>query len=76
MHTGADLESLDDPSERASEQVQTGAHPSTPVRDPHAVIDELRDRIENLKGEIDFYRDELRDRRQTTTALTDVIEAF
>ena len=40
------------------------------------MIDELRERIEDLKGEVDFYRDELRDRRQTTAALTDVIEAF
>ena len=74
--TGVVEESFDKSSENLSEQVQTGAHRSTPVRDPYAVIDELRDRIKDLRGEVDFYRDELRDRRQTTTALTDVIEAF
>jgi len=76
VHTGVDVDSFDNSSENTSEPVQTGAHWSTPVRDPYAVIDELRDRIEDLRGEVDFYRDELRDRRQTTTALTDVIEAF
>lgn len=76
VHTGAVEESFDNSSENPSEQVQTGAHQSKPVRDPFAVIDQLRDRIEDLKGEVEFYRDELRDRRQATTALTDVIEAF
>jgi len=76
VHAGAVAKSIDDSSENPSDQVQTGAHRSTPVRDPFAVIDELRNRIEDLKGEVEFYRDELRDRRQTTMALTDVIEAF
>jgi hypothetical protein len=39
-------------------------------------VKQLEARIEDLKSEIEFYRDELRDRRHTTEALTDVIEAF
>jgi len=76
VHTGADTELSETSLENTSEPVQTGAHWSSPLRDQFALIDELRDRIEDLKGEVEFYRDELRDRRQTTTALTDVIEAF
>ena len=37
---------------------------------------QLLARIEDLKTEVEFLRDELKDRRQTTLALTDVIEAF
>ncbi len=76
VQTGAAAENKGSGNENPSEPVQTGSHPSASVQDPKAVIDELRERIEDLKGEVDFYRDELRDRRQTTTALTNVIEAF
>jgi hypothetical protein len=76
VQTGAAAEINDAGNENPSEPVQTGPHPSGPVRGPDLLIDELRERIEDLKGEVDFYRDELRDRRQTTSALTDVIEAF
>jgi hypothetical protein len=40
------------------------------------MVDELRRQIDHLESEVEFYRDELRDRRQSTTALTDVIRAF
>lgn len=76
VHTGAELEPIDDGLENPSEPVRTSAHPSEPVRNPDGMIDELRQRIDDLKGEVEFYRDELRDRRHTTAALTDVIEAF
>lgn len=36
----------------------------------------MRERLEDLKSEVAFYQEELRDRRQATSALTDVIEAF
>jgi len=76
VHTGAGLKNNGNGSEDPSEPVRTSAHPSEPVRNPDAMIDELRERIDDLKGEVEFYRDELRDRRHTTAALTDVIEAF
>jgi len=76
VQTGAAAEINDAGNENPPEPVQTGPHSSGPGRGPDGLIDELRERIEDLKGEVDFYRDELRDRRQTTTALTDVIEAF
>ena len=76
VQTSANAENEDSASESPPEPVQTGAHPSGSVHNPEAVIDGLRERIDDLKGEVEFYRDELRDRRQTTAALTDVIEAF
>jgi len=76
VRTGTELEDNDNASENLSEPVRTSAHPSELVHDPDAMIDELRERIEDLKDEVAFYRDELRDRRHTTAALTDVIEAF
>ncbi len=76
VHIGAGLENNGNGSENPSEPVGTSAHPSEPARNPDAMIDELRERIDDLKGEVEFYRDELRDRRHTTAALTDVIEAF
>jgi hypothetical protein len=76
VHTSAGAETNDDGSENSSELVQSGVHPPGSVRDPDALIEGLRERIEDLKGEVEFYRDELRDRRQTTSALTDVIVAF
>ena len=62
--------------ENDTELVHTGAHPSAQVRGGDGTVEQLVARIEDLKAEVEFYRDELRDRRQTTTALTDVIEAF
>ena len=76
VHTGAGLENNGGRSENPSEPVRTSAQLSEPVRNPDAMINELRERIDDLKGEVEFYRDELRDRRHTTAALTDVIEAF
>ncbi len=76
VQTGTGASDQVDSPANTSEPVQSGAHRPEPVREPDWLIDELRERIEGLKGEVDFLRDELRDRRQTTTALTDVIEAF
>ena len=76
VQTGSGEETRDEPDAHLSKPVRTGSHPSEPVRDKENLIDELRERIDDLKGEVAFYRDELTDRRQTTTALTDVIESF
>ena len=53
-----------------------GSNNSAQGRDLHAVNEELRDRIRDLKSQVEFYEEEFRDRRQTTKALTDVIAAF
>jgi hypothetical protein len=76
VRTGALAQLLGEPKPNPSVQVGTGAHLSGPGRDVEDVITQLEARIDDLKSEVDFYRDELRDRRHTTTALTDVIEAF
>ncbi|MDH3740774.1 MAG: hypothetical protein OER56_04175, partial [Hyphomicrobiales bacterium] len=86
LHTGADasqqvrtsavMENGDVRNENPSEPVHTGSHPSEPVHSRLDIVEQLESRVEDLKSEVEFYRDELRDRRQTTTALTDVIEAF
>jgi hypothetical protein len=60
----------------STEPVRTSADKAEPVGDQGDVVKQLEARIEDLKSEIEFYRDELRDRRHTTEALTDVIEAF
>ena len=66
----------DDLEKNPSEPEFTGAHRFEQGRPPNEVILQLEARINDLKSEVEFYRDELRDRRQTTLALTDVIEAF
>ena len=76
VQTGPMASLLDEPAANPSAHVGTGAHLSAPERDGDDVIKLLEARIDDLKSEVEFYRDELRDRRQTTTALTDVIEAF
>ena len=58
------------------EQVRTSANRNEQLREQVAVVQQLQARIEDLKSEVEFYRDELKDRRHTTLALTDVIEAF
>jgi hypothetical protein len=62
--------------DQPSEQAQTRANQDEPVPDTDSVVQQLQARIQDLKSEVEFYRDELRDRRHTTLALTDVIEAF
>jgi len=62
--------------DQPSEQAPTHANQGEPVRDIDSVVQQLQARIQDLKSEVEFYRDELRDRRHTTLALTDVIEAF
>lgn len=76
VHTSAVSEKGQIEDANPSEPVHTGAHPSAHVRSGDGTVEQLVARIEDLKAEVEFYRDELRDRRQTTTALTDVIEAF
>lgn len=73
---GAPAQQSDLNPARPSEQVQTGANLGEPGRDTDSVVQQLQARIQDLKSEVEFYRDELRDRRHTTLALTDVIEAF
>jgi len=65
-----------EPDENAPEPVRTGVEQSVAGAADPEVITQLEARIEDLKSEVEFYRDELKDRRQTTLALTDVIEAF
>jgi hypothetical protein len=76
VHTGAVSEQSQFEDANPSEPVHTGSHPSEPVHSRLDIVEQLESRVEDLKSEVEFYRDELRDRRQTTTALTDVIEAF
>ncbi len=65
-----------EPYENAPEPVHTDVERSVAGTADPEVITQLEARIEDLKSEVEFYRDELKDRRQTTLALTDVIEAF
>lgn len=76
VHTGAVDENGEEQSANTDEPVHTPPIPSGPVHEEGQLISELRDRIKGLNDEVDFYREELRDRRLTTAALTDVIEAF
>jgi TolA-binding protein len=70
------LNRADRSAEPSAEPVRTSADKAEPVGDQGDVVKQLEARIEDLRSEIEFYRDELRDRRHTTEALTDVIEAF
>jgi hypothetical protein len=76
VHTSAMSEQSEIEDSNPSAPVHTGAHASEQVRSDEGTVKQLVARIDDLKAEVEFYRDELRDRRQTTTALTDVIEAF
>ena len=55
---------------------QTGSPKGARNRQDTNIEKELRSQISQLTREVDFYREELRDRRQAATALTDVIKAF
>lgn len=74
--SGASAQQSDVDADQLSEQAQTHANQGEPVRDMDSIVEHLYARIQDLKSEVEFYRDELRDRRHTTLALTDVIEAF
>lgn len=74
--SGSSAQQSDVDHDQPSEQAQTHANQSEPVRDTDSIVEHLYARIQDLKSEVEFYRDELRDRRHTTLALTDVIEAF
>jgi len=74
--SGASAQQSNPDPDRLSEQAQTRANQGEPVPDTDSVVQQLQARIQDLKSEVEFYRDELRDRRHTTLALTDVIEAF
>lgn len=76
VHTGVVDENAENEHAVSDEPVRTAPNSSRPVRDESQLVSELRDRIKGLNDEVDFYREELRDRRLTTAALTDVIEAF
>jgi len=58
------------------EHVQTGFDENKGSKVDSNIEKELRSQLSQLKSEVDFYREELRDRRQAATALTDVIKAF
>ncbi len=58
------------------EPLATGSHQLESVQEDSGLVHELRDRIDDLKRQVEFYEEELRDRRQSTLALTDVIKAF
>ena len=66
------------PSDDVEENPHGKVHTSAPgLRSDHGGDHtQLLARIQDLKTEVEFLRDELKDRRQTTLALTDVIEAF
>lgn len=66
----------DNSSPTSDKPVCTSAEQVEPVGDQADVVRQLQARIEDLKSEIEFYRDELRDRRHATEALTGVIETF
>ena len=44
--------------------------------DTSELIDSLKDQIRRLDEQVDFYKEELRDRRTSTKALAEVIQAF
>lgn len=76
VHTGAVAEESQVHDAKAPEPVRTGAHPPELVHGDNSTVEQLKARIDDLKAQVEFFRDELSDRRQTTKALTDVIEAF
>ena len=76
VHPSSSPETFGKTDENLAAPVHTGSAPSKPGRSDAAIVEQLQARIEDLKSEVEFYRDELKDRRHTTLALTDVIEAF
>ena len=58
------------------EQAQTSSLKGNQIEDDTNIEKELRNQLLQLTSEVEFYREELRDRRQAATALTDVIKAF
>jgi hypothetical protein len=76
VRTGSLAQTLAKPDAAAPEPVQTGANQSEPAPAQTEIIEALHDRIEDLKAEVAFYREELTDRRNATAAITGVIEAF
>jgi hypothetical protein len=69
VRTGSFAQTQAKPAAADPEPAQTGANQSE-------IIEALHDRIEDLKSEVAFYREELTDRRNATAAITGVIEAF
>jgi uncharacterized coiled-coil protein SlyX len=67
---------LDEQLQSRGEPVATGSHQLGTIQEDSGLVHELRDRIDDLKRQLEFYEEELRDRRQSTLALTDVIKAF
>jgi hypothetical protein len=67
---------LDEHLQPRGELVATGSHQLGTVQEVSGLVHELRDRIDDLKRQVEFYEEELRDRRQSKLALTDVIKAF
>ncbi len=61
-------------TQNPSEPLRTSTHPSAPVRSDDPLVISHAERIEHLEGKVKFLREELTDRRQSTTALTDVVE--
>jgi hypothetical protein len=76
VRTGSLAQTQAQPDAAAPEPAQTGANQSEPAPAQTEIIEALHDRIEDLKAEVAFYREELTDRRNATAAITGVIEAF
>jgi hypothetical protein len=76
VRAGSLAQTLAKPDADAPEPTQTGTNPSEPAPAQTEIIEALHDRIEDLKAEVAFYREELTDRRNATAAITGVIEAF
>lgn len=76
VRTSAPPEVEESRLETLAEPDQPGAHQPEPVFEGSAIVEQLQERIADLQEEVAFYREELRDRRNATTALTDVIETF
>jgi len=53
-----------------------GSHPPAQVQTKNDVVQEPRERLEDLKCEVVIHQEKLRDHRQTTSELTDVNEAL
>ena len=57
-------------------EVKDGKDVTLPATNLAELIDSLRDQIRRLDEQVDFYKEELRDRRTSTKALAEVIQAF
>ncbi len=76
VYTSLTLEKQNSSEENIPEQAHTRSHPSAPVLSDAELNSEYRERLEEKNRIIEFLQEELRDRRQSTAALTDVITAF